>query len=153
MAQKIIMPSHSVLLTDLQNAAPNGKMKKIFFQCVLREIRNNGVHMEAHFGLIAYPSNKPFLGSWTTGARVDCVPDYTQTFEFDLANYSGPIGLANKELHELMRKIKEVLRDGSMPNAALILTPSISANPHVALNATFGGDAEALNPSPPASPY
>ena len=153
MAQKIIIPAHSVLLTDLQNAAPNGKMKKIFFQCALREIRNNGVHLEAHFGLIAYPSNKPFLGSWTTGARVDCVPDYTQTFEFDLANYPESIGFANKELHELIRKIKEVLRDGSRPNATLILTPTISANPHVALNATLGNDAEALNPSPPADPY
>jgi len=153
MSQKIIIPAHSVLLTDLQNAAPNGKMKKIFFQCALREIRTNGGDLEAHFGLIAYPSNKPFLGGWTTGAKVDCVPNYTQTFEFDLAGYPGPIGLANKELHELMNKIKEILRDGSMPNAALILKPTISANPHVALDATLGNYSEALNPSPPADPY
>jgi hypothetical protein len=153
MAQKIIIPAHTVLLTDLQNAAPNGKMKKIFFQCVLREIRNNGVHLEAHLGLIAYPSNKPFLGSWTSGAKVECVPDYTQTFEFDLANYPDPIGFANKELHELINTIKDVLKEGGQPNAALILTPTISANPHLALNATLGTSTEALNPSPPADPY
>jgi len=153
MAQKIIIPAHTVLLTDLQNAAPNGKIKKISFQCVIKEIRNNGVHLEALLGLIAYPSYKPFLGSWTSGAKVDCVPDYTQTFEFDLANYPEPIGFANKELHQLINKIKEVLRDGGRPNAALVLTPTISANPHIALNATLDTSTEALNPSPPADPY
>jgi hypothetical protein len=154
MAQKIIIPVHSVRLTALQNAAPNGKMKKIFFQCVLKEIRNNGNDLEAHFGLIAYPANKPFLGGWTAPNRVDCVPDNTQPpVVFDLVPGPGPIGLANKELKQLMHDIKAILRDGSRPTAALILAPTISANPHVALDATLDGASERLNPSPPADPY
>ena len=154
MAQKIVIPTHTVLLTDLQNAAPNGKMKKIFFQCVLKEIRNTGNGLEAHFGIIAYPANKPFLGGWTAPNRVDCVPDNTQPpFEFELVGGPGPIGFANKELKQLMHAIKKILRDGSQPNAALTLSPTTSVNPHVALTAALGGASEMLNPSPPADPY
>ena len=154
MAQKIVIPAHTVLLTDLQNAAPNGKMKKIFFQCVLKEIKSTGTDLEAHFGIIAYPARKPFLGDWTAPNRVDCVPDNTQPpFVCDLVPGPGPIGFANKELKQLMNDIKAILRDGSRPNAALTLTPTISANPHVALNATLDGASESLNPSPPANPY
>lgn len=154
MAQKIIIPTHTVLLTDLQNAAPNGKMKKIFFQCVLKEIRTNGNDLEAHFGLIAYPAKKPFLGDWTAPNKVDCVPDNTQPpLVVDLVPGAEPIGLANKELKQLMHAIKAILRDGSRPTAALTLRPTTSANPHVALDATLDGASERLNPSPPADPY
>ena len=154
MAQKIIVPVHSVLLTDLQNAAPNGKMKKIFFQCVLKEIRTNGSDLEAHFGLVAYPANKPFLGGWTAPNKVDCVPDNTQPpLVVDLVPGGEPIGLANKELKQLMHAIKAILKDGSRPTAALSLKPATSVNPHVALDATLDGATERLNPSPPADPY
>ena len=153
MAQKIIIPAHTVLLTALQDAAPNGKMKKIFFQCVLKEIRTNGNDLEAHFGIIAYPARNPLFGGWTAPNRVECVADYSQPFQFDLANYPGSIGFANKELKQLMNEIKAILRDGNRPNAMLILTPKISANPHVSLDATLDGNFEGLNPSPPADPY
>lgn len=155
MAQKLIVPVHSVLLTALQNAAPNGKMKKIFFQCVLKEIRSNGNDLEAHFGFIAYPARKPFLGGgWTAPNKVDCVPDHTQPpLVVDLAAGGEPIGLANKELKRLMHAIKAILRDGTRPTAALTLKPTTSVNLHVALDATLDGASERLNPSPPADPY
>src|SRR5436190_23161292 len=101
MAQKIIIPAHTVKLIDLKNSIPNGKFKKIFFQCALTEIKNNGNDREAHFTIITYVGKKNISQKWKVGKKVTCQPDLSvPPKEFNLVDYDEPIGFANNEYYE-----------------------------------------------------
>lgn len=177
MAQKIIVPAHTVKLIDLQNSIPNGKFKKIFFQCALKEIIENGSDLEAHFAVIAYVGKRKITRDWKIGTKVNCTPDTTTApKEFNLADYDEPIGFANNEVFDfdftlkamksktaepikvsqakLMKRIKQLLKDKQKAKTAfLTCTARISDNPHVTYDLTLEGNTAAANPSPPADPY
>lgn len=177
MAQKIIIPAHKVKLIDLKKSIPNGKFKKIFFQCALKEIRINGTHREAVFSIIAYAGKRNIFQHWNLGSKVDCEVDNTvPPKEFNLADYDEPIGFGNNEARDfsftvlqkkskktdpkkikqdiLMDKIKKLLRDPERSKtAALSLQARLSSNIHVTYDISIDGTAARLNPSPPADPY
>jgi hypothetical protein len=176
MAQKIIIPAHKVKLIDLKKSIPNGKFKKIFFQCALKEIRVSGVHREAVFAIIAYVGKRNIFQHWNVGSKVNCeVDDSVPAKEFNLADYDEPIGFGNNEAYDfdftlkqkkskkadpkkikqdvLMRKIKKLLKDPEKSKTAfLTLKAKISSNPHVTYDVSIDGTAASLNPSPPADP-
>src|ERR1051326_7743529 len=108
MAQKISIPAHKGKLIDLKKSIPNGKFKKIFFQCALKEIRNSGGDREAVFSIIAYVGKRNILQHWNVGTKVDCEIDNTvPPKEFNLADYSEPIGFGNNETMDFGFTLKQ----------------------------------------------
>jgi hypothetical protein len=176
MAQKIIIPAHKVKLIDLKGSIKNGKFNKLFFQCALKEIRNNGSDREAVFSIIAYAGKRNIFQHWNIGSKVDCEIDNSiPPKEFNLAEYPEPIGFGNNEVHDfdftikqkeskkadvkkvkqdnLMDKIKKLLKDPEKSKTAfLTLKAKISSNPHVTYDISIDGTAASANPSPPADP-
>lgn len=176
MAQKIIIPAHKVMLSDIKKSIKNGKFNKLYFQCALKEIRNTGSDKEAVFSIIAYAGKRNIWQKWNVGGKVDCVVDNSVSpAEFNLSNYTEPIGFANNEVYEfnftqkqkksaktdkkkikqdnLMEKIKKLMKDPkSLKTASLSLKAKISSNPHVTYDISIDGTPATANPSPPADP-
>lgn len=176
MAQKIIIPAHKVKLIDLKKSIPNGKFKKIFFQCALKEIKTTGAHKEAVLSIIAYVGKRNIFQHWNVGSKVNCeVDNSVPAKEFNLADYDEPIGFGNNEAYDfdftlkqkkskktnrkkikqdaLMHKIKKILKDPEKSKTAfLTLKAKISANPHVTYDVSIDGTNAIANPSPPADP-
>jgi hypothetical protein len=177
MAQFIIIPEHTVSLSDLANSIPGGKFKKLYFQCALTEIKLNGNDREAHFSIIVYAAKRNIFQKWKPGIKVDCTPVAGgKTAKFNLADYTEPIGFANNELYDfnftgkqkkakgtdkqqlkqddLMRKIKRILKDKKKAaQSKLSFVAKISKNPHVTYTVTLSdGTTAGANPSPPADP-
>lgn len=176
MAQKIIIPAHKVKLDDLKKSIPNGKFKKIFFQCALKEIRTSGTDKQAVFSIIAYVGKRNIFQRWNVGSKVDCEIDTSVSpKEFDLADYDDPIGFGNNEVYDfnftakqknskktdpkkikqdmLMDKIKKLLKDPEKSKTAFLsLKAKISSNPHVTYDISIDGRGAYANPSPPADP-
>ena len=176
MAQKIIIPAHKVLVADIKKSIKNGKFNKLYFQCALKEIRNTGSDKEAVFSIIVYAGKRNILQKWDVGKKVDCTADYSvPPSEFNLANYSEPVGFANNEVYEfnftqkqkkssktdkkkikqdnLIEKIKKIMKDPkASKTAALSFKAKISSNPHVTYDISIDGSSASANPSPPADP-
>ena len=176
MAQKIIIPAHKILISDLKKSIKNGKFNKIYFQCALKEIRMTGSHREAVFSIIAYAGKRNALQKWKVGKKVDCVVDNSfPAKEFILSNYAHPVGFGNNELYEfnftqkekkakktdkkkvkqdlLMEKIKKLMKDPQKSKTSfLLLKAKISANPHATYDVSLDGTSATANPSPPADP-
>ena len=175
MAQLIIIPAHTVSLTAIKNSIPGGQFKKLYFQCALTEIRNNGSDREAHFTIIVYAGKRKLNRNWKVGNKVECQPDPMGPVSvFTLGD--EPVAFGNNEFEEkrftlkqkkgksgdakiikqseLMKAIQKILKDKKLaPKAMLKCEASLTQNPHVTYTVTLDdGTNAAANPSPPADP-
>ncbi len=177
MAQKIIIPAHKIMLSDLKASIKNGKFNKLYFQCALKEIRNSGSNREAVYSIIAYAGKRNAVRHWHVGKKVNCQLDASKPAkEFNLADYDEPIGFGNNEVFDfnmtqkqkkaknadpkkvqqanLMEKIKKILTDKTKSKTAFLsFTARITKNPHVIYDVDLDGTSTTSNPSPPADPH
>lgn len=140
---------------DMKDNRPAGAgaLKKIFFQCALREY--NSDH-DPVFGMVAYGG----YGGKKLGPRVDLIdiPGQQPIAFPNLPLIFGNIELIRlpidgktnllKELDDLIKSLKP----GEFEKIKVYFMPKISKNPHVYYEVSLGGSTEATNPSPPADP-
>lgn len=169
MANKIIIPAYKVSTVDLKKSIPNGRFKKLIFQCALKELKNN----DAIFSVVAFAGNRS-LGKWKYGKQVDCVLDPGLPDQvFDLANYPDPVSIGNNEIYQssftlkqkaklgaknklvkqdnLMKKIHEISKD-PVKSKTHFLTFSARINSPLSFDITIDNTSAATNPCPPNQP-
>lgn len=169
---KIILLSQKVTKAELLSSISGKKIGKIFFQCVLKDLKDD----VATFGLVAYAAKKEKSGlkKWNIGTPVYCQPDPKgKDEEINPADYKEPIAFGNMEVQLQLEEFlfEEVDPKLVMPNkdkmanfilllnklpkeTGLLFKGGVSKNPHIEYTVaiegtTSGADA---NPCPPNQP-
>jgi len=172
---KIILLSQRVTKDELLDSIKGKKIGKIFFQCVLRSIKD----YTAVFGLVAYAAKKEKSGikKWNVGSPVYCKDGPSgDNREFDLPDpHDEPIAFGNMEVQlsiefsftdlydDVNKKIEKeademkklIMMLNQLPKGkGLLLSGSISKNPHVDYTVTIEGTTSGAqaNPCPPNQP-
>lgn len=142
---------------DMKDNRPAGAgaLKKIFFQCALREY--NPEHNPV-FGMVAYGG----YGGKKIGPMVDLIDipgQYPVAFP-NLPLIFGNIELIRRELPiagtpNLLKELEDLIKSSKpeeFEKIKVYFMPKISENPHVYYQVSVGTSNEATNPSPPADP-
>ena len=169
---KIILLSQTVTKSALLNSIPGKKIGKVFFQCILRELKDD----TATFGLLAYAAKKNSPGgskNWELGTPVYCNPGPTnKNREFDPFQ-SDPVAFGNMEvrlkleiafgpydadLKKQLGRHAEKLGDfiqllNKLPDdKEMIFEGGLTENPHVDYTVSISGTDSSANPCPPFDP-